>query len=238
MPSAHSLKQYDLDLEQMRSKVLQMGGLVENQFDDALECFRNGNAERAETIMRADQRVNRLEVLLDDDCSHLIVRHQPTANDLRAVMASIKIITDLERVGDEAAKIARAARSMQERGIGISDHGDGVCLMADAVGTLLHDVLDSYARLDALQAARLIARDKAVDHEYRTIMRTLITFMMEDPRSISSVLEILWVTKAVERIGDHAKNIAEYVIYIVEGKDVRHQDMPSSSVATSLAGNA
>lgn len=168
MPSVHSLKQYDLDLEQMRSKVLQMGGLVENQLDDALECFRNGNAVRADPIVRADQRVNRLEVLLDNDCSHLIVRHQPTANDLRAVMACIKIITDLERVGDEAAKIARVACSMHERGIGITDHGNGKSLMANAVGTLLHDVLDSYARLDARQAARLITRDEAVDHEYRT----------------------------------------------------------------------
>jgi phosphate transport system protein len=229
MPSEHSSKQYDLDLEQIRSKVLLMGGLVENQYHDALECFRNGDVERAGRVMQADEQVNRLEVTLDDACSHLIVRRQPAANDLRTVMATIKVITDLERVGDEATKIARAARSMQERGVVSINHYETVRVIADSAGTLLHDALDSFARLDAQQATRLIAQDKAVDHEFRSIMRNLITFMMEDPRTISSALETLWVAKAVERIGDHAKNIAEYVIYVVEGKDIRHTDYASTS---------
>lgn len=229
MPSEHSSKQYDLDLEQIRSKVLLMGGLVENQFHDALECFRNGDVDRASRVMQADEQVNRLEVTLDDACSHLIVRRQPAANDLRTVMATIKVITDLERIGDEATKIARAARSMQERGVVSINHYETVRVIADSAGVLLHDALDSFARLDAQQATRLIAQDKAVDHEFRSIMRNLITFMMEDPRTISSALETLWVAKAVERIGDHAKNIAEYVIYVVEGKDIRHTDYASTA---------
>jgi phosphate transport system protein len=229
MPSEHSSKQYDLDLEQIRSKVLLMGGLVESQFHDALECFRHGDTDRASRVMQADEQVNRLEVSLDDACSHLIVRRQPAANDLRTVMATIKVITDLERIGDEATKIARAARSMQERGVVSINHYETVRVIADSAGALLHDALDSFARLDAQQATRLIAQDKAVDHEFRSIMRNLITFMMEDPRTISSALETLWVAKAVERIGDHAKNIAEYVIYVVEGKDIRHTDYASTS---------
>ncbi|MFL6718906.1 MAG: phosphate signaling complex protein PhoU [Burkholderiaceae bacterium] len=231
MPSEHSSKQYDLDLEQIRSKVLLMGGLVESQFHDALECFRHGDVDRASRVMQADEQVNRLEVTLDDACSHLIVRRQPAANDLRTVMATIKVITDLERIGDEATKIARAARSMQERGVVSINHYETVRVIADSAGALLHDALDSFARLDAQQATRLIAQDKAVDHEFRSIMRNLITFMMEDPRTISSALETLWVAKAVERIGDHAKNIAEYVIYIVEGKDIRHTDYASNSLS-------
>ncbi|MFS0754737.1 phosphate signaling complex protein PhoU [Noviherbaspirillum sp. 1P10PC] len=229
MPSEHSSKQYDLDLEQIRSKVLLMGGLVESQFHDALECFRHGDVDRAGRVMQADEQVNRLEVTLDDACSHLIVRRQPAANDLRTVMATIKVITDLERIGDEATKIARAARSMQERGVVSINHYETVRVIADSAGALLHDALDSFARLDAQQATRLIAQDKAVDHEFRSIMRNLITFMMEDPRTISSALETLWVAKAVERIGDHAKNIAEYVIYVVEGKDIRHTDYASTA---------
>ena len=231
MPSEHSSKQYDLDLEQIRSKVLLMGGLVESQFHDALECFRHGDVDRASRVMQADEQVNRLEVTLDDACSHLIVRRQPAANDLRTVMATIKVITDLERIGDEATKIARAARSMQERGVVSINHYETVRVIADSAGALLHDALDSFARLEAQQATRLIAQDKAVDHEFRSIMRNLITFMMEDPRTISSALETLWVAKAVERIGDHAKNIAEYVIYVVEGKDIRHTDYASTSQA-------
>jgi phosphate transport system protein len=222
MPLEHSSKQYDLDLEGIRSKVLLMGGLVESQFQDAMTCFRTGNAERAEQVIKADENVNRLEVTLDDTCSHLIVRRQPAANDLRTVMATIKVITDLERIGDEATKIARAATTIQERGVATINHYETVRMIATSAGDMLHDALDAFARLDEKQAGRLIARDEVIDHEFRSIMRNLITFMMEDPRTISAALDTLWVAKAIERIGDHAKNIAEYVIYVVEGKDIRH----------------
>lgn len=222
MIGEHSSKQYDHELETIRSKVLQMGGLVETQFHEALTCFRIGNVERAARVMAEDDHVNQLELALDDACSHLIVRRQPAANDLRTVMATVKVITDLERIGDEAAKIARTARDMHLRGpVGIN-HDDIVRSIEASTSAMLHDALDAFARLDGAQARSLIAQDRVVDHEFRSIMRTLITFMMEDPRTISSALDTLWVAKAIERIGDHAKNIAEYVIYVVEGKDIRH----------------
>jgi phosphate transport system protein len=165
-----------------------------------------------------------MEVALDDACSHLIVKRQPAANDLRTVMATIKAITDLERIGDEATKIARAARTMHQRGMTPIAHEEIVRVMADTAADLLHDALDAFARLDEKQATRLILQDEIIDHEFRSVMRNVITFMMEDPRTISASLDTLWVAKAIERIGDHAKNIAEYVVYIVEGKDIRHTD--------------
>jgi phosphate transport system protein len=223
MSGEHSSKQYDLDLEAIRSKVLLMGGMVETQFGDALAAFRTGDAEKAGQVIKSDEAVNRLEVQLDDACSHLIVRRQPTANDLRIVMATIKAITDLERIGDESTKIARIAQNWQSRASTLP-HYETVRPVAGAAADLLHDALDAFARLDAPQAVRLIAMDAEIDQGYSAIMRSLITFMMEDPRTISAALDTLWVAKAIERIGDHAKNIAEYVIYVVEGKDIRHSD--------------
>jgi phosphate transport system protein len=229
MPGEHSSKQYDLDLESIRSQVLLMGGLVENQFLDAITCFRSGDLVKAEQVIKADENVNRLEVALDDTCSHVIVKRQPAANDLRAVMATIKAITDLERIGDEATKIARMAKNMHERGlVATINPYETVRTIAANAGEMLHDALDAFARLDKEQAARLIAQDQLIDHEFRSIVRNTITFMMEDPRTISMALDILWVAKAIERIGDHAKNIAEYVIYVVEGKDIRHTDYGST----------
>ncbi len=222
MIGEHSSKQYDHELETIRSKVLLMGGIVETQFQEAMQCFRASNVERADHVIAEDNTVNQLEVALDDACSHLIVRRQPTANDLRTVMATIKVITDLERIGDEATKIARTSKSLHARGAITLNHYDMIRTIATATGDLLHDSLDAFARLDGKQALQLIAQDEVIDHEFRSIMRNLITFMMEDPRTISSALDTLWVAKAIERIGDHAKNIAEYVIYVVEGKDIRH----------------
>ncbi|MFC0132366.1 phosphate transport system regulatory protein PhoU [Massilia eurypsychrophila] len=222
MIGEHSSKQYDNELEAIRSKVLLMGGIVETQFTDAMTCFRVGDIEHADRVIAGDDAVNQLEVSLDDACSHLIVRRQPTANDLRTVMATIKVITDLERIGDEAAKIARMSKNLHSRGVVGVNHFEMVRTIASETSDMLHDALDSFARLDGKQALALIAHDVVIDHEFRSIMRNLITFMMEDPRTISSALDTLWVAKAIERIGDHAKNIAEYVIYVVEGKDIRH----------------
>ncbi|GAC1320560.1 MAG: phosphate signaling complex protein PhoU [Collimonas sp.] len=230
MTGEHSSKQYDTDLETIRSKVLLMGGLVERQFQEALNVFRTGNLDAAERVIKDDDQVNRLEVELDDACSHLIVRRQPTANDLRTVMATIKVITDLERIGDEAAKIARTAIHLHKRGIGTIDHTETVRVIGSGAADMLHDSLDALARLDEKQATRLIAQDVVIDRDFRSIMRNLITFMMEDPRTISASMDTLWVAKAIERIGDHAKNIAEYVIYIVEGKDIRHTDYAASQL--------
>jgi phosphate transport system protein len=225
MIGEHSSKQYDQELEAIRSKVLLMGGMVETQFDEALNAFRVGDAAKADKAMADDHAVNQLEVQLDDACSHLIVRRQPAANDLRTVMATIKVITDLERIGDEATKIARTSKSLHARGVVGFNHYDMVRAISRATCDLLHDALDAFARLDGKQALQLIAADEVVDHEFRTIMRNLITHMMEDPRTISSALDTLWVAKAIERIGDHAKNIAEYVIYVVEGRDIRHSKL-------------
>jgi phosphate transport system protein len=224
MPSEHSSKQYELDLEGIRSRVLQMGGMVEKQFHDAMNCFRTLNVQEAERIIAADVEVNQMEVALDDVCSHLIVKRQPAANDLRTVMATIKVITDLERIGDEATKIARAASAIHQRGLVPIAHEEIVRVMATSAGRQLHDALDAFARMDEKQATRLIVADEEIDHEYRAVMRNAVTFMMEDPRTISAALDTVWVAKAIERIGDHSKNIAEYVIYIVEGKDIRHTD--------------
>lgn len=226
MPGSHSSKAYDTDLEAIRSRVLQMGGLVEEQFNNAIAAFRSGKLEQADHAIRSDEQVNRLEVTLDDACSHLIVKRQPAANDLRTVIATLKVITDLERIGDEATKIARSAKSLHERGtMGVFSHYDTIRMLAASAADSLHDALDAFARLDEQQARAIIARDDAIDSEFRSIMRSTVTFMMEDPRTISIALDTLWVAKAIERIGDHSTNIAEYVIYVVEGKDIRHADV-------------
>ncbi|RJG00705.1 phosphate signaling complex protein PhoU [Noviherbaspirillum sedimenti] len=229
MTGEHSSKQYDMDLETIRSRVLQMGGLVENQFQDAIKSFRIGDVELAQQVIKGDEQVNRLEVVLDDTCNHLIVKRQPAANDLRMVMSTVKVITDLERIGDEAVKIARVAASAHERASGLNQF-EFVRVISERARDLLHEALDAFARKDEKQALKLIAQDAIIDHEYSIILRSLITFMMEDPRTISVALDTMWVAKAIERIGDHAKNIAEYVVYVVEGKDIRHSDY----VATKL----
>ncbi len=220
--SEHLSKQYDIDLDAVRSRVLQMGGLVESQILSAIEAFSTGNMALAEEVIRNEARVNALEVGIDDECSHIIARRQPAASDLRMLMAIAKTTTDLERVGDEANKIARMAKQIHERGqIRLLRLAD-VKHASDAAVSMLRRALDAFARLDTAAAAGIIREDVALDEEFRSILRQLITFMMEDPRTISSALDIVWVAKAVERIGDHAKNMAEYVIYIVKGTDVRH----------------
>ncbi|HSO07851.1 MAG TPA: phosphate signaling complex protein PhoU [Pelomicrobium sp.] len=220
--SEHTYKQFDAELESIRSQVLQMGGLVESQIQRALEGFANGDRELLDQVEIDDHRVNALEVAIDEDCAHIIARRQPAAIDLRMVMAVIKTITDLERIGDEAEKIARNAKLIHE-----SDRLHAVRFAeirhaADLATDMLRDALDAFARLDVQTAFEVVKQDEQVDSEFRSILRQLITFMMEDPRTISTSLEILFIAKAIERIGDHAKNMAEYVIYLVKGKDVRH----------------
>lgn len=226
MTGEHSSSQYNHDLEAIRSQVLTMGGLVETHFQDAMSCYRSGNETQSAAVVKSDEEVNRLEVMLDDMCSHLIVKRQPAANDLRTVMATGKVITDLERIGDESTKIARIAQSMlsKNRNNPMFSGYETVRVLANNVEQMLHQSLDAFARLDDAKAVQLIAFDETIDHDFRSIMRNLITFMMEDPSTISSALDALWVAKAIERIGDHAKNIAEHTIYIVEGRDIRHSD--------------
>jgi len=222
MASEHLSKQYDADLETLRSGVLQMGGLVESQIRSAIDAFSTGNVDLVDQVIAAEVRVNECEVSIDNDCSHIIVKRQPAAGDLRLIMAISKTVTDLERVGDEAEKIARMSKQIHEHGRMDLHHFANVRHAADIAVSMLRQALDAFARLDAAEAASVIREDVAIDTEFRSILRQLITFMMEDPRTISTALEIVWIAKAIERIGDHAKNIAEDVIYIVKGTDVRH----------------
>src|SRR6266699_2885446 len=219
MGSEHLSKQYDNDLETLRSGVLQMGGLVESQIRGAIDAFAHGNQDLIDQVIANEARVNEYEVRIVDDCSHIIVKRQPAASDLRLIMAISKTVTDLERIGDEAEKIARMSRQIHERGHADLHRFATVRHAADIALSMLRQALDAFARLDA---ASIIRQDMAIDTEFRSILRQLITFMMEDPRTISTALEIVWIAKAIERIGDHAKNIAADVIYIVKGTDVRH----------------
>ncbi len=217
----HIAKQFDADLENIRSRVLQMGGLVERQIIQAFEAFDGADLALAEHVIAADHEVNRHEVELDEACAHLIARRQPAASDLRLIMAVIKTITDLERIGDEAKKIAKRSRSLHSADVPFVPRVE-LRHVANVAIDMLRKALDAFARTDLTAAAQVVREDKEVDAEFKAIMRQLITFMMEDPRLISSSLEVLFIAKAVERIGDHAKNISEYVVYMVKGRDVRH----------------
>lgn len=222
MQSEHIFKQYDAELESVRAKVLEMGGLVEQQIVDALEALVNTDPKLAKEVMDNDHRVNNLEVQIDEDCSHIIARRQPAAGDLRMVMMIVKTITDLERIGDEATKIARTAQKIYEEDRMYKSRFTEIKAMVGLVREMLRTALDAFARLDMTNTVEVARQDELVDEQFRAAMRQLITFMLEDPRTISMSLEVLFVAKAIERIGDHAKNIAEYVVYMVKGKDVRH----------------
>jgi len=217
----HTSKQFDAELEAVRTRVLQMGGMVEQQIVRAVDALSSGEMSVIDEVIEDDHRVNALEVQLDEDCSHIIARRQPAASDLRLLIAVIKTITDLERIGDEAEKIARmakliyAAERMHMPRMEVKN-------MASLALAMLRKALDAFARLDVKAALEVVRQDEAVDAEFRAVLRQLITFMMEDPRTISRCLEVLFIAKAIERIGDHSKNMAEYVIYMVQGRDVRH----------------
>jgi len=218
----HTLKQFDAELENIRSQVLQMGGLVEEQIVKALESLTTGNSALARQVMENDHQVNALEVAIDEECSTMIARRQPAAKDLRMVMTVVKTITDLERIGDEAAKIARMARAIHESDRPTVPRVSEIEHVTEIALGMLRNALDAFARLDLTVAAQVARRDEQVDKAFVSILRHLITFMMEDPRTISHAIEILFIAKAIERIGDHAKNMSEYVVYLVKGKDVRH----------------
>jgi phosphate transport system protein len=189
----------------------------------AIDAFERADADLAEQVIQADRRVNELEIGLDRTVNHIIARRQPTAGDLRMIMGVAKTITDLERIGDESTKIARAAQWLREKEKTFRvNRIPDIRLTGDAATAMLHKSLDAFARMDAQAAAALIDEDQGIDERFRAILRQLITFMMEDPRAISASLDTVWAAKAVERVGDHAKNIAEHVIFIAQGADVRH----------------
>ncbi|MBV8210123.1 MAG: phosphate signaling complex protein PhoU [Burkholderiaceae bacterium] len=219
----HTIKQYDQELESLRTRILQMGGLVEAQLRMAIDCFEHMDLRRAEQVIDADEKVDVEELELGRLIVNLIVRRQPAANDLRLIMGISRAVTDLERIGDEATKIARAARWVHEKDVLVrTPRIRDIKVSGEAALSMLHGALDAFARLDVVAAAEIIREDAGVDEHFRLILRQLITFMMEDPRTITGSLDTVWVAKAIERVGDHSKNIAGDVIFIVQGEDVRH----------------
>ena len=220
----HISRKYDEALEDVRTSVLAMGGLVEEQITNALTALAEFDSELGEQVVRDDYKINQLEVQIDEECTRIIALRQPAASDLRLVIAIIKTITDLERMGDEAEKIGRTAIRLsgnaprRMRYAGVRNLGRHVRQMAQ-------QALDAFARLDVEAAVAIAREDKTVDLEYAACMRELVTYMMEDPRRISEVLDMIWCARALERIADHAKNIGEYIVFLVKGKDIRHTSL-------------
>lgn len=218
----HISKQFDLELETVRTRVLQMGGLVEQQILSAIDALMAGDIEKLQKVVDQDAAVNAMEVAIDDDCTHIIARRQPAASDLRMIMTVIKTITDLERIGDEAQKIARMGKTIYQAERYQVPRFREIRKMAEVALGMLRRALDAFARLDATAALELADEDRRLDEDFNAELRQLITFMMEDPRTISMSIDTLFMSKAIERIGDHATNISEYVVYLVKGTDIRH----------------
>lgn len=220
----HYSHQFNAELEDIRSQVLAMGGLVETQLDTAITALANGESAGAETVVSTDYQVNACDVEIDERCTSILALRQPTASDLRLVLTVIKTTADLERIGDEAKRVARMAIRAAAGEHGRNLFGQIVHL-GKQVQQMLHEALDSFARMDVEAAIRVAHQDKDIDNEYESVMRQAMTYMMEDPRSIPGVLDLIWAARALERIGDRCCNISEYVIFFVKGKDVRHTSL-------------
>ena len=224
MSDKHLSTQFDAELGGISGRVLEMGGLVESQVAQAVYALTNFNEETANHVLQQEERVNRMEVEIDRDLSAIIARRQPTARDLRLLIAISKTIANLERVGDEAARIARTVQRLINTGVStrlrlpVAD----LSFEADLAIAQLRKALDAFARLDTAKALEVLKQDHQIDQEFDGLLRKLITYMMEDPRTISSSIDLVFVAKAIERVGDHAKNLAEAIIYVVKGTDVRH----------------
>ncbi len=225
MPDKHLSTQFDSELNGVSARVMELGGLVESQIRQAIYALSQFSVEVAQQVSDMEPRVNAMEVDIDRELSSIIARRQPTARDLRLLIAISKTTANLERVGDEAEKIARMVRSIIDSGSARSLPTTDLRVAADLASGLLRTALDAFARLDTKAAVTILKDDDLIDKEFDGFVRKLITYMMEDPRTISSSLDLLFLAKAIERIGDHAKNIAEFIIYIVKGEDVRHTSM-------------
>lgn len=220
----HISRQYNEELESLRQQVMMMGGLAEEMISDATRALVEADSELAQKVIDADDRVNDLEKAIDERCIFVLARRQPTASDLRLVVAMIKAINDLERIGDEAEKIARMAISLAEADRPRNNYRE-LEIMGQTVRGMLHDALDGFVRLAPEVAVELVREDKNVDADYEAALRQYHTYLMEEPRSTRRILDAIWVARAMERIGDHAKNIGEYIVYLVEGKDLRHASL-------------
>jgi phosphate transport system protein len=225
MVDKHLSTQFDSELGAVSSRVMEMGGVVESQIRTAVHALTQFNEEAADQVMLTEKRVNLLEVDIDRELSSIIARRQPTARDLRLLIAISKTTANLERAGDEANKIARMVKSIIGSGAARNLPASELHIAADLASGLLRKALDAFARLDVTAAVAILKEDNQIDREFDGFLRKLITYMMEDPRTISSSLDLLFVAKAIERIGDHSKNIAEFIIYVVKGADVRHSSM-------------
>jgi phosphate transport system protein len=217
----HISRRYNEELEHLRSEVLRMGGMVENHLSIAVEAITAGDSEMGLNVAREDYRVNEMEVSIDEECSRILATRAPAAADLRLIVAVIKTITDLERIGDESEKIGILASKLAGD-VQPYDHYGELRALGEHVQTMLHDALDAFSRMDPADALEVVEEDKLVDEEYDQITRSCLSLMMEDPRTIRRFMDVSWTARALERIGDHAKNIAEYVIYLAYGRDVRH----------------
>jgi phosphate transport system protein len=225
MSDKHLSTQFDSELTNVSSQVMEMGGLVESQIHQAIYSLAQFNMEAAEQVSANEARVNAMEIEIDHALSSIIARRQPTARDLRLLIAISKTTANLERVGDEAEKIARMVRSIIQSGAPRSLPSLELRVAADLASGLLNKALDAFARLDVNAAVAILKEDDLIDQEFDGFVRKLVTYMMEDPRTISPSLDLLFLAKAIERIGDHAKDIAEFIIYVVKGEDVRHSSM-------------
>ncbi len=217
----HISEKFNAELDEVKSHLLEMGGKVERQLHAAVESLVTRDSGVAEEIIHKDHEVNEMEMRIDDECATILARRQPAASDLRLIITVIKINTDIERIGDEATKVARQALRLVEENVSPTNYVE-VRAIGMHVAALLRRALDAFARLDLEQAIQVVKEDNDVDKEYGSAMRSLVTFMMEDPRDIGAVLNEMWALRSLERIGDHAANIAEHVIYLVRGRDVRH----------------
>jgi phosphate transport system protein len=225
MSDKHISSQFDAELNSISTHVLEMGGLVESQLHQAIYALVNMSSETAEQVIETERRINQMELSIDQEIISTIGRRQPTARDLRFLMAISRTTQNLERAGDEVARIARMVKSIIEAGMPRNLPISELRLAADLAANLLRKSLDSFARLDTSMAVTIIKEDHQIDDEYNGFLRILITYMMEDPRTISPSLDLLFLAKSIERVGDHAKNIAEQIIFIVKGEDVRHTPM-------------
>lgn len=221
----HYSHRYDSELEEVVNRVLAMGGLVETQLTNALQAFIEGDSKVAQEVVENDTRVNTFEVTIDERCVEILARRQPAALDLRLIVAIVKTITDLERIGDLATAIARMAMRQSEGERPRKQLFRDIETMGNRVIAILRDALDVFARMDAAGAVNVVRQDFAIDSDHEAIMRQNVTFMMEDPRNISRMLDINYAARALERVGDHARNMCEYTIYLVKGRDVRHIDL-------------